>query len=80
MHSSIYVLTLDILLFAGLLQLSFQVPGGLTKLSPPVLPQSMQSVHKETKVSSGETFQNFYVKTKHIDVDKGLIRKLQKSQ
>ena len=49
-----------------------------SKFSSAVLPESLQSLN--TEISSGETFQNFYSKTKDIEVDEDLIKQLKEAQ
>jgi len=58
---------------------SFQVQEGRLKFSSAVLPDSLQSLHTETK-NDVDNFQNFYTKTKDIDVDETLIKQLKEAQ
>merc|ERR1712025_273132 len=46
------------------------------KFSPAALPES----YLNTGGGSGETFENFYAKTKDIEIDQNLIEKLQLAQ
>jgi len=63
-----------------LLHPSFQAQDGSIKFSSAALPESLQSLHTETHSASSEQFNNFYSKTKDIQVDEGLIKQLRLAQ
>ena len=58
----------------------FSFLDGHLKFSSAVLPESLASLNIETNGASGESFQNFYSKTRDIHVDEGLIKQLKDAQ
>merc|ERR1719370_2657162 len=68
------------LLLATLSKSSTQSQDGSLKFSSAVLPESFQSLNTELHSGSGETFRNFYSKTKDIEVDEDLIKQLKLAQ
>ena len=55
-------------------------PDGSLRFSSAALPESLQSLNIENNGASGENYQNFYTKTKDIEVDEDLIKQLQLAQ
>ena len=61
--------------------LNIFLPDGRLKFSSAALPESLQSLHRVAESKNDvDNFQNFYTKTKDIDVDETLIKQLQDAQ